>query len=172
MILSTLVNSKFYLIIPALIHLFYEEYFIVASYSIVFISNHFRQGHFINFLGLLAGLFIFISTLWIHNDISIRFAILIISYLMMEWSFYIDHIHRKFRKNQDIKWWGIWWVLLIMNASIRIKPSKIYWMSFIKGIFWGISCSTLLFYMPKIREFWQKHLHLTPFKKDIKENNY
>ena len=46
---------------------------------------------------------------------------------MMEWSFYIDHIHYKFRKDQDTKWWGTWWVLLIMNATIRIKPSKKWW---------------------------------------------
>ena len=50
------------------------------------------------------------------------------------------------------------------------KPQKDF-PFFIKGLFWGVIGTLFWYFTPKIRNSWIEHMHLTPFKKDIKETN-
>jgi len=170
--LDDIMNSNFYLLTPALIHLFYEEYFIVLCYSsLLFIKLFKFKRNISDIISLIIGIIIFGSSLLSHLDFTWWSATFIITYLMMEWSFYIDHISYKLRKDQDNKWWGVLWIFMIINPSIKMGPYQTHILSFIKGLFWGIVLMAFWYFTPKIRNHWVENLHLTPFKKDIKENN-
>jgi hypothetical protein len=165
--LDDIVNSNFYLLTPAIIHLFYKENFIVLCYSsLLFIKLFKFKRNICDIISIILACIIFVSSLWSHCDLTWWAATFIITYLMMEWSFYIDHIH--LRKDQDNKWWGVLWIFMIINASIKIRPYQIHTLSFIKGLFWGITITTFWYFTPLIRNLWIEHLHLAPFKKDIK----
>ena len=172
--LDDIVNSNFYLLTPAIIHLFYKENFIVLCYSSLLFIKLFKFKRNIgglplgDIISIIVGFIIFVSYLWSHSDLTWWAATFIITYIMMEWSFYIDHIHHKFRKDQDNKWWGVLWIFMIINASIKMRPYQIHPLSFIKGLFWGITITAFWYFTPLIRNLWIEHLHLAPFKKDIK----
>ena len=165
-----IVNSNFYLLTPAIIHLFYKENFIVLCYASLLFMKLFKfKQNVCDIISIIIAFIIFASSLWLHCDFTWWSATFIISYLMMEWSFYIDHINPKFRKDHDNKWWGVLWIFMIMNPSIKMKPYKTHPLSFIKGLFWGIVLMAFWYFTPKIRNLWIEHLHLAPFKKDIKK---
>ena len=166
--LDDIVNSNFYLLAPAIIHLFYNEYFIVLCYFSLPLIKLCLDKNISDIISLIIACILFISSLWSHCDLTWWAATFIITYIMMEWSFYIDHIHHKFRKDQDNKWWGVLWIFMIINASIKMRPYQIHPLSFIKGLFWGITITAFWYFTPLIRNLWIEHLHLAPFKKDIK----
>tara|TARA_B100000029_G_scaffold379828_1_gene374743 strand:- start:100 stop:612 length:513 start_codon:yes stop_codon:yes gene_type:complete len=168
--LDDIVNSNLYLLTPAFIHLFYKENFIALCYSSLLFIKLFK-GYIFDISSLIIGFIIFAASLWSHLDFTWWSATFIITYLMMEWSFYIDHIKPKYRKDQDNKWWGVLWIFMIINPSIKMRPYKTHSLSFIKGLFWGVIGTLFWYFTPKIRNSWIEHMHLTPFKKDIKEIN-
>ena len=165
-----IVNSNFYLLTPAIIHLFYKENFIVLCYSCLLFIKLFKfKQNVCDIISIIISGVIFGSSLWSHCDLTWWSATFIITYLMMEWSFYIDHINPKFRKDHDNKWWGVLWIFMIINASIKMRPYKTHPISFIKGLFWGIANTWVMSNLSKIKNFGTEHLHLAPFKKDIKK---
>ena len=168
--LDDILNSNFYLLTPAIIHLFYKENFIVLCYaSLLFIKLFKFKQNICDMSSLIIGLIIFAASLWSHLDFTWWSATFIITYLMMEWSFYIDHINPMDRKDQDNKWWGVLWIFMVINPSIKMTPYKTHPLSFIKGLFWGVIITLFWYFTPKIRNSWIEHLHLAPFKKDIKK---